>query len=94
MVRVGADAQVEAFLAGDLDEVLVGADAGRFEGFGRELLVLVWLWSDFAGWIHGEGLTGDEVDAVGEFVDAGLLSEICQYTLGDGELEIPYRPRS
>jgi hypothetical protein len=48
----------------------------------------------FAGWIEGEGLTGDEVDAVGEFVDAGLLSETCQHTLGDRELEIPYRPRS
>jgi hypothetical protein len=33
---------MEAFLAGDLDEVLVGADAGRFEGFRGELLVLVW----------------------------------------------------
>ena len=76
VVRVGAHAQVEAFLAGDLDEVLVGADAGRFEGLRRELLVLVWLVSDFASRMD-EGLTGDEVDAVGEFVDAGLLSERC-----------------
>jgi hypothetical protein len=43
VVRVGAHAQVEAFLAGDLDKVLVGADAGRLEGLGGELLVLVWV---------------------------------------------------
>ena len=41
VVRVGTYAEVKAFFAGDLDEVLVGADAGRFERFGGELFVLV-----------------------------------------------------
>jgi hypothetical protein len=58
VVGVGAHAEVEALLAGDLDEVLVGADARGLERLGGELLVLV----------------GDEVHARGEFVDAGALA--------------------
>jgi hypothetical protein len=38
---VGADAEMETFLAGNLDEVLVGANTGGFEGFRAQLLVLV-----------------------------------------------------
>lgn len=58
MVRVGADTQVEGFLAGNLGQVLVGADTGGFESLRRDLFVLV----------------GDEVDAGGEIVYTGLLS--------------------
>lgn len=43
VVRVCADPQVEAFLAGDFDEVLVGADAGGFEGLGRQLFVFIYV---------------------------------------------------
>jgi hypothetical protein len=49
---VDADAEVEGVLAGCLCDVLVGADAGCFEGFAGELLILV----------------GDEVSAEGELV--------------------------
>jgi len=55
---VGADSEVETFFTGNLDKVLVGADAGGFEGFGTQLLVLV----------------GHHVHAEGEFVDIGTLS--------------------
>lgn len=48
MVGVGADAEVETFLAGNLDEVLVGANTGGLKGLGAQLLILV----------------GDEVDAL------------------------------
>jgi hypothetical protein len=41
VVGMGTYTQVEAFFAGDFDEVFVGADAGRFKGFGGELFVLV-----------------------------------------------------
>jgi len=33
MVRVGSNSEMEAFLSSDLDKVLVGANAGGFEGF-------------------------------------------------------------
>jgi hypothetical protein len=55
---VDADAQVEALLAGELDEVLVGANTGGLEGLGAQLLILV----------------GDEVDAEREVVDVGTLA--------------------
>lgn len=58
MVGVDADTQVETFLSGDLDEVLVGANTGGFEGLGGQLLVLV----------------GDEMDAEREVVYIGLLA--------------------
>jgi len=41
VVGVGSNSQVETFFAGYLDEVLVGADAGCFEGFGGELFVFI-----------------------------------------------------
>jgi len=71
---VGADAQVETFLTGDLDHVLVGADTGGFEGLGGELLILV----------------GDKVDACWEVVDGRTLaaeivdSDLC---VGDTTVE-------
>ena len=55
---MGADAEVETFLAGHLDEVLVGANTGGLEGLGAQLLILV----------------GDEVDAEREVVDGGTLA--------------------
>jgi len=71
---VGADAEVETFLTGDLDHVLVGADTGGFEGLGGELLILV----------------GDKVDACWEVVDGRTLaaeivdSDLC---VGDTTVE-------
>jgi hypothetical protein len=41
VVRVGADAEMETFLSGDFDKVLVGANAGRLERLRGQLLVLV-----------------------------------------------------
>ena len=41
-----------------IDDILVGADTGGFEGFRGQLLVLV----------------GDHVDAEGEFVDVGTFA--------------------
>jgi hypothetical protein len=74
VVRVGANTEMETFLAGNLDEIpvyvrwfpaffvefcsLVGANAGGFEGFRAQLFVLV----------------GDHVDAEREIVDIGALA--------------------
>ena len=58
MERVYPDPQVERVLAGGLGDVLVGTDAGGFEGFTRKLLVLV----------------GNEMAAEGELVDRGTLA--------------------
>ena len=58
MVGVDADAEMETFLSGNLDEVLVGANAGGFEGLGGQLLVLV----------------GDKVNAEREVVYIGALA--------------------
>jgi hypothetical protein len=58
VVGVDTDTEVETFLSGNLDEVLVGANTGGLESLGRQLLVLV----------------GDEVDAEREVVYAGLLA--------------------
>ena len=70
--------------------ILVGADAGGFESFGRQLLVLV----------------GDHVDAEGEFIDVGSLAaqvENADFGIGhttvearlgiwlEGEVELAYR---
>jgi hypothetical protein len=67
VVGVGADAEMEAFLAGSLDEVLVGANTRGLEGLGAQLLILV----------------GDQVDAQGEVVDGGTLAaEIEDANLG------------
>jgi hypothetical protein len=58
VVGVDTDTEVETFLSGNLDEVLVGANTGGLESLGGQLLVLV----------------GDEVDAEREVVYAGLLA--------------------
>lgn len=69
MVRVDTNTEMETFLSGNLDEVLVGANTGGFESFRGQLLVLV----------------GDQVDAEGEVVDVGLLAtEIEDANLGVG----------
>lgn len=58
MERVGADTEVEGFLAGDLDEVFVGADTGCFQRFGAQLFIFV----------------RDQVDAERKLVDIGTLA--------------------
>lgn len=55
---MGADAEVETFLSGKLDEVLVGANTSGLEGLRAQLLILV----------------GDEVNAEREVVDGRALS--------------------
>ena len=73
VVGVGADAHVETLLAGELDEVLVGADTGGLEGLGAQLLILV----------------GDQVDAQGEVVDGrALAAEIEDADLGVGHTAV------
>lgn len=76
MVRVGADAEMETFLSGDFDEVLVGANTGGFESLGGDLLVLV----------------RDQVDAEGKLVDVGTLAaEIEDADLGVGHTTVEAR---
>lgn len=58
VVRVGTDAEVETFLAGRLDEVLVGANTGGLESLRAQLLELV----------------GDKVDAEREVIDGSTLA--------------------
>jgi hypothetical protein len=58
MVRVGADTEMETFLSGNLDQVLVGANTSSFQSLGAQLFVLV----------------GDQVDAERELVDIRTLS--------------------
>jgi len=41
VVGVGADTEMETFLSGHLDEVLVGTDTGGFERLRGQLLVFV-----------------------------------------------------
>jgi len=67
MVWVDADTEMETFLSGNLDEVLVGANTGSLESFGGQLFVLV----------------GDQVDAEREVVDVRFLTaEIEDANLG------------
>lgn len=76
MERVGTDAKVETFLAGVLDEVLVGADTRGLEGLGAQLLILV----------------GDKVDAKREVVDGGTLAAKIEDTnLGVGHTTVEPR---
>lgn len=76
MVRVGADAEMETFLSGNLDEVLVGANTGGFEGLRGQLLVLV----------------RDKVDAERELVDVGTLTaEVEDADLGIGHTTVEAR---
>ncbi len=73
---MGADAEVETFLARVLDQVLVGANTGGLEGLGAQLLILV----------------GDEVDAEGEVVHVGLLAaKIEDANLGVGDTTVEAR---
>jgi len=58
VVRVDANTEMETFLSGNLDEVLVGANTGGFERLRGQLLVLV----------------GDQVNAEREVVYVGLLA--------------------
>lgn len=75
---MSADTEVETFLAGNLDEVLVGADTSGLEGLGTQLLILV----------------GDEVDAEREVIDVGLLAtEIEDADLGVGDTTVEPRLR-
>jgi hypothetical protein len=55
---VGSHAEVETFFASQLDKVLVGANAGRLEGLGAQLLILV----------------GDQVDTEREVIDGRTLA--------------------
>lgn len=73
MERVGTDAEVEAFLTGVLDEVLVGADTGGFESLGAQLFVLI----------------GNEVNAEREVVNTGTLAaKIEDPDLGVGDTTV------
>jgi len=58
VVWVSADTEVETFLSGSLDHVLVGANAGGLERLGAQLLIFV----------------GDQVNTGGELVDVGTLA--------------------
>lgn len=76
MERVGADTEMETFLSGVLDEVLVGANTGGLESLGAQLLILV----------------GDEVDAEREVVDGSTLTaEIEDANLGVGDTTVEAR---
>lgn len=67
------DTHVESILAGRLDDVLVGANTSRLEGFGRKLFVLV----------------RDEVAAEGEVIDGCTLpAEIVDSDLGLGDTTV------
>jgi len=58
VVGVSADTEMETFLAGNLDEVLIGANTGGFQRFRAQLFIFV----------------GDKVDAEREFVNVGPLA--------------------
>jgi hypothetical protein len=78
VVRVGADSQVETFLSGQLDEILVGANAGRLEGFRAQLLILV----------------RDHVNAQGEVINSRALSaKVENADLGIGHTTVEPRLR-
>ena len=73
MEGVDADAEMETLLAGNLDEVLVGADTGSLESLGAQLLVLV----------------GHQVDAEREVIDgSALAAEIEDADLGVGDTTV------
>jgi len=78
VVRVGADTEVETFLSGNLDQVLVGANTGGLERLGAQLLILV----------------GDQVDAERELVDVGTLTaQVEDANLGVGHTTVESRLR-
>lgn len=76
--RVGADTQVETFLSGVLDQVLVAANTSGLEGLRAQLLIFV----------------GDQVDAQREIVNVGTLtSKIEDSDLGVGDTAVKPRLR-
>ena len=78
VVRVGADAEMETFLSGDLDEVLVGANTGGLESLGAQLLELV----------------RHHVDAQREVIDGrALAAKIEDADLGVGDTTVEPRLR-
>ena len=67
MEGVHTNSQVERILASGLRYIFVGADAGSFERFARELLILV----------------GDKVTTEGELIDRSTLpAEVKDTNLG------------
>lgn len=78
VVRMGTDTEMETFLASQLDEVLVGANASSLEGFRAQLLILV----------------GDQVDAEGEVIDGRTLpAEVENADLGVRDTTVEPRLR-
>jgi hypothetical protein len=76
MVGVGTNTQVETFLSGVLDHVLVGANTGGFESLGAQLLVLV----------------GNQVNAEGEVIDLSTLAaQVEDANLGVGHTTVEPR---
>jgi len=76
VVRVGANTEVETFLSGDLDEVLVRADTGSLERLRAQLFIFV----------------GDQVDAERELVDVGTLTaQVEDANLGVGYTTVEAR---
>lgn len=75
---MGTDAEMKAFLAGNLDEVLVGANTGGLEGLRAQLLQLV----------------RHHVDAQREVIDGGALAaKIEDADLGVGDTTVEPRLR-
>lgn len=78
VVGVSTDTEMETFLAGKLDKILVGANTGSLQGLGAQLLQLV----------------GNEVDAEREVIDGGTLAaEIEDANLGVGHTTVEARLR-
>jgi hypothetical protein len=73
VVWVSANTEMETFLSGNLDQVLVGANTGSFQSLGAQLFILV----------------GDHVNAEGELVDVRTLSAKIEDTdLGVGDTTV------
>lgn len=73
VVRMGADAEMEALLSSLLHKVLVGADASGLESLRTQLFVLI----------------GDHVDAEREVIDVRLLTtEVEDANLGIGNTTV------
>ena len=73
---VGTDTEVETFLSGVLDEVLVGANTGGLKGLRAQLLILV----------------GDEVNAEREVIDVSTLAaKVEDSDLGVGDTTVESR---
>ena len=68
MKRVDPDAKVESLFSSCLHDVLVGADAGSFQRFGRKLLILV----GYEMATEGEVVNGCTLSAEIENADLGV----------------------